>query len=370
MSRVLIISFVEWHGAVQRPQHMARGLAVLGWEVTYVNPMYLHRSAPEGASGRESGGVKVIEPICLPGERRLGLVGEINNWLIERAVRSAGGGDWDAVIFNDPRRADVAASVGAKLKIYDAMDDLSALMPSDAAAKQAEAKAVGVADLIWTGTAIMADRLKGRHASVTFIPNGVDAQMFGNPIAERVENVRKELAGMYRAEDAAAPLAGFFGVLNERLDAGLVASLLDEGWRVVLIGPSTSQCPKLPEHPRLILAGWRAYEALPEWLACFDLAIIPYRVDGANRFLYPVKALEYLAGGKPVLSSALPDIERFLKDYVLIEGSVEGWRQVAREWSELKPEAQRRADLGRAFSAQRDWSAMAKELSNLLSAAR
>jgi hypothetical protein len=93
-----------------------------------------------------------------------------------------------------------------------------------------------------------------------------------------------------------------------------------------------------------------------------DLALIPYRTDGPNRFLYPVKALEYLAGGRPVLSTQLPDVVRFLKDYVHLAATPDEWSRVAENWTQLKPQLADKARLGQTYALNRGWSAMIDEM--------
>jgi glycosyltransferase involved in cell wall biosynthesis len=239
------------------------------------------------------------------------------------------------------------------------MDDLSASAPSPAWAQRMEQKAVQAADRIWTGTASLAERLEGRHARVRFIPCGVDAERFASPEAAEVDAAKADLP------PGEGPLAGYFGVLNERVDMRLIEALLASGpWRVLLIGPATSHAPTMPVHPRLHYAGPRPYAQLPAYLAHFDLGLIPYDATGPHRFLYPVKALEYLAGGKPVLSTPLPDIVRFLGEFVELAGPPGQWGDAGRRLlaePELR-QARQRAVQGQLYARSRSWDAMLDEM--------
>lgn len=376
MPSLLVLSFVEWHGAFQRPQHLAVGFARRGWDVTHVSPGYLHRRA-----GRVSSGIpiprrlRVLEPPALPGARRSSVVARVNECVMEGAIRllgrprsaSSSADEFDVVLFNDPRQARVAAAIPARLRVHDAMDDLSALFPDPATAALWESRALAAADRIVTGTGAMADRLSGMGLSARFIPCGVEGGRFASPDPDEVAARRAELASLFPADLADRPLAGYFGALNERIDPGAVAGLLDAGWRVLLIGPAASTLPALPESPALARTGPRPYASLPAWLATMDLAVIPYRTDGPNRFLYPVKALEYLAGGRPVLSTPLPDVERFLGEFLEIARGAEDWLRFGREWRDAASGPALRARLaeatarGRAMALARSWDAMADE---------
>lgn len=357
MASILIISFVEWAGAFQRPQHQAVELARRGRRVTYASPGFLHRKGCRFASGLElPATLEVIEPPQLPGASRIRLLATFNQVWMQRNLARRSQGPWDAIIFNDPRLAPVAAALPARARIFDCMDDLSGASPSAAWAERMEACALETADRVWTGTAMLADRLTGRHAQVRFIPGGVDAGHFAHPDAGTVERIRAELPA------GNGPLAGYFGVLNERFDTELVRGLLEEGWRVLLIGPTTSRAPRLPAHDRLRWVGARPYAELPAWLAHFDLGLIPYHCDGPHRFLYPVKALEYLAGGKPVLTTPLPDIVRFLTDYVEVADGVAAWRDSARRLKAPDAQVRARVEAGRLYARSRSWSAMVDEM--------
>lgn len=363
MASALIISFVEWAGAFQRPQHMALGFARRGWDVTYLCPDYIHRMRAKVQSGLEiPPNLRVVQPKVLPGGSRVVTVAALNIWLMQRGARKISTKPWDVLIFNDPRWAILAAEIPAKIKIFDYMDDLSAEMANPSEAIPREAAAINAANRVWTGTASLADRLSGRHASVKFIPCGVDAELFANPDPKYAADVEHDLP------PGDGPIAGYFGALNERFDSKRVAQFLDAGpWRLLLIGPASSRFCWYPnwspnDDPRVKYIGPRPYVMLPSYLARFDLALIPYDTTGPHRFLYPVKALEYLAGGKPVLSTPLPDIVRFLGDYVELADTEDDWREAGARLAADRTAAINKARAGQTHAASRTWSAMIDEM--------
>ncbi len=358
MPSALIISFVEWAGAWQRPHHLAYGLARRGWRVTYASPGYLHRW-----SGRIDNGLTlpatltVLEPPALPGGSRWAWAAATNQSLMRKYLNRATHAPWDLIIFNDPRWADTASSIPANKRVFDCMDDLSAIAPSAEWSARMEQAALRTADAVWTGTFTLAERLAGQHPRIQFIPCGVDADHFASPGQMAIAAARDEMP------PGDGPVAGYFGVLNERFDMELVETLLDSAnWRVALIGPATSRAPKLPKNPRLRWLGPRPYAQLPAFLAHFDLALIPYHVTGPSRFLYPVKALEYLAGGKPVLSSPLPDMIRFLSSYVEVADGPEAWRRYGQALFDNRSAALAKAQAGRDYARSRSWDQMVDEM--------
>lgn len=354
MPNALILSFVEWTGGFQRPQHLAVGLARRGWGATYACFDWLHRRGGRQAPLESlPEGLRVIQTPALPGANRCRLIDAFNRAVLRQ--RLARLGKWDLVIFNDPRLAGVAAALPAHRRVFDCMDDLSAADPNRDW-RGAEAAALETAGRVWTGTSLLAERLAGRHPHVHFIPCGVDAAHFGAPRPADIDRARAE------QPPGEGPVAGYFGVLNERFDVKRVEALLETGWRVVLIGPETSRAPRLPGTPRLTWLGPRPYAQLPGYLATWDAALIPYDTSGPHRFLYPVKALEYLAGGKPVIATPLPDIVRFLGNFVKLADTPEAWGGAARWIVEHPGEARAQAEAGRAAAAARSWDRMVGDM--------
>ncbi|MCH8333232.1 hypothetical protein IIC65_04810, partial [Candidatus Sumerlaeota bacterium] len=164
---MLLISFVEWSGAFQRPQHMALGFARRGWDVVHLCPGYLHRGRQQVDSGLDlPESLRVLKPVALPGARFWNAIGKLNEASMIRMIRRASSEPWDAIVFNDCRWAAAAARTPARTKIWDLMDDLSAHAPSSAWLREREQDALKVADHVWTGTASLAERFNASHSHV------------------------------------------------------------------------------------------------------------------------------------------------------------------------------------------------------------
>ena len=104
---------------------------------------------------------------------------------------------------------------------------------------------------------------------------------------------------------------GFFGVVDERMDYELVAALADANkhGHVVIIGPMTKIDPAaVPQRPNLHWLGGRDYSLLPAYVKRFDVCLMPFAINEATEYINPTKALEYMATGKPIVSTPVEDV--------------------------------------------------------------
>jgi UDP-galactopyranose mutase len=107
------------------------------------------------------------------------------------------------------------------------------------------------------------------------------------------------------------PRLGFFGVIDERMDLDLLELIAKErpSWQIVMIGPVVKIDPEtLPRLPNLHYLGMKHYRHLPDYMAGWDAALMPFAENEATRFISPTKTLEYLAGGLPVVSTPIQDV--------------------------------------------------------------
>jgi UDP-galactopyranose mutase len=104
------------------------------------------------------------------------------------------------------------------------------------------------------------------------------------------------------------PRLGFYGVIDERMDLGLIAAIADArpDWTLVMVGPVVKIDPaSLPQRPNIAYLGSKPYSALPGYLAGWDVALMPFAINESTRFISPTKTPEYLAGGRPVVSTPI-----------------------------------------------------------------
>jgi UDP-galactopyranose mutase len=113
--------------------------------------------------------------------------------------------------------------------------------------------------------------------------------------------------------DIPHPRIGYAGVVDERLDLDLLAQVAAArpDWHLVIVGPTAKIDPEaLPRAANIHYLGGKKYEDLPSYLAGWDAAILPFAHNESTRFISPTKTPEYLAAGRPVVSTSIRDVVR------------------------------------------------------------
>ena len=248
------------------------------------------------------------------------------------------------------------------LTVFDAMDELASFRGAPPELRAQEAAVMTAADLVFAGGPSLYQARRSRHPRVTCFPSGVEPAHFARAAA--AQPAPAELAGRDR------PILGFYGVIDERLDLDLVAAVADARptWTVALIGPVVKIAETdLPRRPNIVYAGKQAYEDLPRFLASFDVAILPFALNEATRFISPTKTLEYLAGGKPVVSTPIPDVVDLYGRVVEIAATPEAFIAAAARLLAESPEDRARRRVEAATILDRStWDAIAASMWSLM----
>ena len=198
--------------------------------------------------------------------------------------------------------------------VYDCMDELAKFRfaPPDLPAR--EATLLGAADVVFTGGYQLFTRKKRHHRNVHLYGCGVDLAHYAKARDPETQ-IPAVIASLPR------PILGYFGVIDERLDYELIESLaraFDSG-SVVMIGPYAKVDPAtLPMRPNLHWLGQRDYADLPAYTKGFDACLRPFALNDATENINPTKTLEYMAAGKPVISTAVADVVRHFAPIVQV----------------------------------------------------
>jgi UDP-galactopyranose mutase len=207
--------------------------------------------------------------------------------------------------FYTPMALQYADAITPAATVYDCMEELSAFKDAPAELHRLEAELLQQADVVFTGGISLYEAKRARHPNVHAFPSAVDAEHFGK--------ARGRLPDPADQEPIGRPRLGFCGVIDERLDCELVASLarLRPDWQLIFVGPVVKIDPaSLPRAANVHYLGGKTYDQLPGYMANWDIALMPFARNEATRFISPTKTPEYLAAGKPVVSTPITDVVR------------------------------------------------------------
>jgi glycosyltransferase involved in cell wall biosynthesis len=257
-----------------------------------IGPQMWHMTLPQVPLGRNGIGGKLNRTI--------------GTWLVRRAMKQTGIANpisW----FHVPHAGQLAGNLGERLVVYYCIDDYAALPGVNKTEIAAmDAALTRRADVVFAASSALCDAKKTANDNVVYSPHGVDAELF----RQAADTSRPCAAG---AADLKRPIIGFFGVLDDRMDIGLLRYLAQSrpNWTFLLIGFIRTDVRQLASVSNIVMPGAVPYASLPDWARAFDACVMPYRRDVFSASANPLKLREYLAAGKPIVSVPMPEAERF-----------------------------------------------------------
>jgi glycosyltransferase involved in cell wall biosynthesis len=298
---LLCLSHLRWNFVWQRPQHlMTRAAAhydVLFWE----EPLW-EEGKPRLRMDYVADGITVCTPV-LPHGMPSDEAAEVQRRMLDETL-AAQRRRSTTLWFYTPMALAFAGHLTADLYIYDCMDELSAFRGAPPEMLEREQDLLGRADLVFTGGRSLYEAKRHRHPDVHAFPSSIDKAHFAQARQLRHADPTDQKA-------LARPRIGFCGVIDERMDIDLLASLAasEPDWQFVMLGPVVKIDPAaLPRPDNIHWLGMKRYEELPAYIAGWDVALMPFAMNEATRFISPTKTPEFLAAGIPVVSTPVRDV--------------------------------------------------------------
>jgi len=326
---VIYFSSVQWFEVWQRPQHCVSRLKET-YPTFYVSPLPLHHILEDTLEWlkkriyNHSPGLYVYSPILFSGENKWHLIRILNRALVvgyitELFLRFKI--DKPIIWMNNPFHAYILKDFPHRLAVYDIMDEYTKFTIAPKDVTELESLLLERAKVVFTGTHSLYKEKRDCHCNITFVPCGVDYDHFKRAREKDRVEPAEDVAGIKH------PVIGYFGGLNERIDPDLIEFIAERrrDWTILLVGPVHRSFKMAKEHDNIIFTGLKPYDTLPRYLVVFDVCILPYRMSDATYFINPVKLLEYMAAGKPIVSVPIPDIIEFYEEYIEIAGDYESF---------------------------------------------
>jgi glycosyltransferase involved in cell wall biosynthesis len=201
--------------------------------------------------------------------------------------------------------------------VYDCMDELAQFRFAHPDLVRRERLLLANADVVFTGGYKLYESKKRFHSNVHFFGCGVDVRHFGKARLPETPTPSDIV-------ELPQPVFGYFGVIDERIDYDLLAMLAESNPNasIVMVGPVVKVDPgTLPRRPNIHWLGQRDYAALPSYVKGFSVCLMPFALNEATEYINPTKTLEYMAAGKPIVSTAVPDVVRNFTPVVQIARS-------------------------------------------------
>jgi UDP-galactopyranose mutase len=368
---LLCFSHLRWDFVWQRPQHLLSRMS-RRMDVTVVEEPVIGGDVAT-LRIREEGSVTVITPLLPEGRGYEGGFGPRVNRTIRQLLAPLVPG-WMARNGREPILwYYTPMALGAEppgfeesLVVFDAMDELAAFRYAPTDLVEREAALMAQADLVFTGGPSLYRARQHRHPAVHCFPSGVEESHFAQ--------ARLGLAPAADIADLPRPVVGFYGVIDERIDLDLVDAIAaaHPEWTVAMVGPTAKIDPAdLPRRENIVWLGKRSYAELPSYLAGFDVALLPFAMNAATRFISPTKTLEYMAAGRPIVSTPVADVIDLYGEVVNFgETHDEFVRAIGQALDEPAAVRELRQARARRLLVRHGWDAIAAQMADLIDLTR
>lgn len=310
MQTLIVFCHLRWDFVFQRPQHLMTRLA------EHYNILFVEEPVQtEGPAHLKKTAVAPNITVCQPHTNvpHYGFHDDqipVLQGLLSDLVPE---GERPVVWFYTPMALPLLQGLDPALVVYDCMDELSAFKNPPKQLLQRESALLNIADLVFTGGPSLYEAKKNRHPNAHCFSSSVDAAHFRQALDAAISHPEQA--------HVAGPRLGFYGVIDERFDTGLVREMAaaHPEWQIVLVGPVVKIDPaELPRAENVHYMGQRGYQELPKFLAGWDVCLLPFAMNESTKFISPTKVLEYMAAEKPSVSTPITDVKVPYGDVVAI----------------------------------------------------
>lgn len=292
---MLVFSHLRWGFVYQRPQHLISRMS-RDYKVLFIEEPIGFDPHEEGTYHLEviNSNLHVIKP-------KVSNISSIK-MILEEVLKTS---NPEVAWFYSAAFSPLLADFQFDKIVYDCMDELSLFKGAAPELMHQEKFLISEADVIFTGGKSLFESKNKFHNNVHCFPSSVEREHF--------EKAKKDISVPADIAEIKQPVVGYFGVIDERINLDLLhkTALLQPETSFVMIGPLAKIGEEdLPREKNIHYLGMKSYPELPNYLKAFDIAMMPFALNDATKFISPTKTLEYMAAGKPVISTAIKDVQR------------------------------------------------------------
>jgi len=298
---LICFSHLRWNFVFQRPQHLMTRIARERRVFFFEEPIFTDESAARLHVYQDGENLYVATPHIPHGSEEVELNATMKKLLTElmNSYEIAHYLSW----YYSPMHLKHSYHLTPVVSVYDCMDQLANFKFAPKELPLLEQSLINKVDMVFTGGFSLYEAKKHMHRKVYPFPSSVDTTHF----------MRARPARQNPPEQASipSPRFGYAGVIDERIDLELLDQVAAQrpDWNFVMVGPIVKIDPaSLPQRPNIFYLGGKAYEELPDYLAGWDIGILPFARNEATRYISPTKTPEYLAAGLRVISTSIRDV--------------------------------------------------------------
>jgi UDP-galactopyranose mutase len=300
---LICFSHLRWDFVYQRPQHLLSRCARERRVFFVEEPIFGDGSLRLDVSRRDEN-LFVVVPRLPEGLMSEVAVEAIQHALVDRLISEQEITDY-VLWYYTPMALGWTRHLQPRATVYDCMDELSAFKFAPRSLRDREAELLRRADVVFTGGQSLYEAKRDKHSNIHAFPSSIDREHFAQ--AREMTDEPADQASIPR------PRMGFFGVVDERFDTRLLDEMAAArpDWQFVVIGPVVKISEgDLPRRANIHYLGGKSYQELPRYIAGWDVAALLFARNEHTRFISPTKTPEYLAAGKPIVSTSIRDVVR------------------------------------------------------------
>ncbi len=308
---MVVFCHLRWEFVYQRPQHIISRIA------KDIKVLFIEEPIGPDSSGESGNLMKITENLHIL-QPKVGSIHEIADILPEYVSGKSVDIGW----FYSASFVPLLDAFDFEAIVYDCMDELTLFKGAPAELLVQEKFLIANAHIVFTGGKSLYESKKEMHNNVYCFPSSVDQEHFAK--AQNGISVPSDIA------EIAQPIVGYYGVIDERIDLQLLneTAVMNPDISFVMIGPLAKiNEGDLPRPGNIHYLGMRSYDVLPNYLKAFTIAMMPFALNDATKFISPTKTLEYMSAGKPIISTAIKDVVRDYDHCISIIDSPEKFTQ-------------------------------------------